>query len=102
MRLIVFYAAAVCFVLFLSVILNISKNNNILDGFIGHYKTSQLCIYLLLAVVMAHCKEEELPSYKIAEKRKVPAKYREPTEVTDVVLIVESQRFHVTKAVCDI
>ena len=102
MRLIVFMQQL--FVLsFLSVILNISKNNNILDCFIGQFITTQRCIYFLQAVVMAHCKEEEeLRSYKIAEKRKVPAKYREPTEVTDAVLIVESQRFHVAKAVCDI
>ena len=48
---------------------------------------------------MADSIKEESASCKTKQESKVPAKYREPTELTDAVLIVEDEKFHVTKAV---
>ena len=33
------------------------------------------------------------------EKSEIPVKYRDPTELTDTVLIVEDEKFHVSKLV---
>ena len=41
-------------------------------------------------------------SSKTTQESRIPAKYREPTEQTDAVLIVEDEKFHVTKAVCKV
>ena len=51
---------------------------------------------------MAYSEKKESAFFKTTQESKVPAKYREPTELTDAVLIVENEKFHVTKAVCKV
>ena len=48
---------------------------------------------------MAYSIKKESASSKTTQESKIPAKYREPTELTDAVLIVEDEKVHVTKAV---